>query len=195
MWKDSIFLTFRNGTAGEYPLAEVNVKFDGEEYQVIAALVQDLAEVVLLGRDAPLHKHMVKRLSEEEQISLMHQLARDNKTELEIKDKDKAFAVSTRSQQRGELHQEGAEGHQNKEHQNEEHHGYQEEELGQTEKQGEEKHHEERYYQEGEHYEAQHHQGEEQYQEQHREEQYQEDQKEEQHEGGRQHQEDQKDHL
>ena len=47
--QESIRVTFGNGTGGEYPLATVKVKFYGEEYDVKAAVVQDLAEEVLLG--------------------------------------------------------------------------------------------------------------------------------------------------
>ena len=50
-----------------------------------AAVVQDLVEEVLLGRDVPLHKHMVKRLPRGEQMDLMRQL----KVQLEEKPEDK----------------------------------------------------------------------------------------------------------
>ena len=39
------------------------------------AIVQDLTEEVLLGRDVPLHNHMVKHLPRGEQMELLHQLA------------------------------------------------------------------------------------------------------------------------
>ena len=48
--KESIKVTFGNGASGEYPLATVKVKFDGEEHNIKGAVVQDLAEEVLLGR-------------------------------------------------------------------------------------------------------------------------------------------------
>ena len=51
---------------------------DGEEYQVKAAVVRDLSEEVLLGRDVPLHRHMVKCLSKTEHLDLLRQLAKDN---------------------------------------------------------------------------------------------------------------------
>ena len=67
-----------------------------------AAIVQDLAEEVLLGRDVPLHKHMVKRLPKGEQMELLRQLTRDNKVQLKEKpeDDEKAQAVVTRVQER-----------------------------------------------------------------------------------------------
>ena len=65
--KESIVVTFGNGTSGEYPLAPIRVKID-EEYCVKVAVVQDLAEEVLLGRDVPLQKHMVKHLPQEGQM-------------------------------------------------------------------------------------------------------------------------------
>ena len=49
------------------------------------AIVQDLAEKVLLGRDVSLHKHMVKRLPRGEQMDLLRQL----KVKLEVKLEDK----------------------------------------------------------------------------------------------------------
>ena len=58
--EESISVTFGNGTSGEYPLATVKIAFDGEEYQVRAAVVQGLAEDVLLGRDVPLHRHIAR---------------------------------------------------------------------------------------------------------------------------------------
>ena len=64
--------------------------------------MQDLAEEVLLGRDVPLHKHMVKRLPRGEQMELLHQLARDNKVQLKERpeDDERALAVVTRAQER-----------------------------------------------------------------------------------------------
>ena len=53
--EETIVVTFGNGATGEYPLASIKVKMDGKEYQVKAAVVMDLAEEVLLGRDVPLH--------------------------------------------------------------------------------------------------------------------------------------------
>ena len=73
-----------------------------------AAIVQDLAEEVLLGRDVPLHKHMVKRLSKEDQLELLQQLAKDNGIQLEerpdISDQERVLAVLTRAQKK-KLHQ------------------------------------------------------------------------------------------
>ena len=40
------------------------MKIDEEEYCVKVGIVQDLTEEVLLGRDVPLHKHMVKCLDD-----------------------------------------------------------------------------------------------------------------------------------
>ena len=62
----TIIITFGNVATSEYPLASIKVKMDGEEYQVKAAVVRDLAEEVLLGRVVPLHQHMVKCLSKTE---------------------------------------------------------------------------------------------------------------------------------
>ena len=62
--EESIRVSFGNGTTGEYPLAKVRIMFDGEEYQVNAAVVQGLADV-LLGWDVPLHLHIAKRLPKE----------------------------------------------------------------------------------------------------------------------------------
>ena len=58
-----------------------------------AAIVQDLAEEVLLGRDVPLHKHMVKRLPKGEQMDLLHQLARDNEVQLEERPEDEKHGL------------------------------------------------------------------------------------------------------
>ena len=77
--EETIVVTFGNGTSGEYPLALVRVKIDNEEYCVKAATFDE----VLLGRDVPLHKHMVKRLSKEDQMELLQQLAKDNRIQLE----------------------------------------------------------------------------------------------------------------
>ena len=103
----SIVVTFGNGTSGEYPLATIKVKVDDKEYCLEAAVVQDLVEEVLLGRDVPLCKHLVKRLPREEQMELLQQLARDNRVRLEEvqleerpKEDDKALAVVTRAQKR-----------------------------------------------------------------------------------------------
>ena len=61
-------VTFGNGITGIYPLASVTVDFDGVEYQVEAAVVE---EDVLLRRDVLLHRHIVKRLPREEQMELL----------------------------------------------------------------------------------------------------------------------------
>ena len=52
--KETIVVTFGNGATGKYPLAFIKVKIN-KEYKVKAAVVKDLAEEVLLGRDVPLH--------------------------------------------------------------------------------------------------------------------------------------------
>ena len=100
----SIVVTFGNGTSGENPLATIKVKVDDKEYCLEAAIVQDLVEEVLLGRDVPLCKHLVKRLPREEQVELLQQLARENRVGLEEvqleerpKEDDKALAVVTRA--------------------------------------------------------------------------------------------------
>uniref|UniRef100_A0A1X7SHV8 CCHC-type domain-containing protein n=1 Tax=Amphimedon queenslandica TaxID=400682 RepID=A0A1X7SHV8_AMPQE len=101
--KETIGVTFGNGTYGEYPLASVRITFDGEDYQVKAAVVQGLAEDVLLGRDVPLHKHMAKRLPKSEQIELLKQLAKKHQIDIgEIKESEDelALAVMTRAQRR-----------------------------------------------------------------------------------------------
>ncbi len=97
--EESIRVTFGNGTAGEYPLATVKVKFDGEEYTVKAAVVENLAEEVLLGRDVPLHRHIVKRLPKEEQVELIKQLAEDNHMCVQ---EGTALAVTTRAQKKSD---------------------------------------------------------------------------------------------
>ena len=66
---------------------------DNEEYCVEAEVVQDLVEEVLLGRDVPLCKHMVKRLPREEQMGLLRQLARDNRIQLEGRPKENSTAL------------------------------------------------------------------------------------------------------
>ena len=53
------------------PIATIMVRIDDEEYCLEAAVVQDLVEEVLLGRDVPLCKHMVKCLPQEEQMDLL----------------------------------------------------------------------------------------------------------------------------
>ena len=104
--EETITVTFGNETSGEYPLATVQVMFDGEEYNVKAAVVQGLPEDVLLGRHVPLHKHMVKRLPRE-QMELLRQLARDHEVPIKeavsdekITEGEAVLAVTTRSQQK-----------------------------------------------------------------------------------------------
>ena len=80
--EETIVVTFCIGAFDKYLLAPVRVKIDEEEYWVKAAIVQDVAEEVLLGKDVPLHKHMVKHLPRGEQMELLCQLARDNKVQL-----------------------------------------------------------------------------------------------------------------
>ncbi len=97
--KETITVTFGNGTSGEYPLAPVT--FDGEEYNVKAAVVQGLPEDVLLGRDVPLHKHIVKRLPKKDQVELLKQLARDHQVTLEdCTEEETVLAVTTRAQKK-----------------------------------------------------------------------------------------------
>ena len=98
---ESIKVTFGNGTSGEYPLASVRVKLDNEEYQVKVAIVHDLAEEVLLGRDVPLHKHIVRCLPKEEQMDLLCQIVRENKEVLRSEENTgTALSVMTRAQKR-----------------------------------------------------------------------------------------------
>ena len=79
-----IVVTFGNSTSGEYPLATINVKIDHEECRLEAVVIPNLVEEVLLGRDVPLCKHLVKRLPRKEQMELLRQLAGDkNKIQLE----------------------------------------------------------------------------------------------------------------
>ena len=102
--EQSIVVTFGNGISGEYLLAQVRVKIDDEEYCVKAAIVENLAEEVLLGRDVPLHKHMVRWLTRSEQMDLLRQLAKDNEVQLatESENTESVLAVMTRLR-RGEL--------------------------------------------------------------------------------------------
>ena len=96
--KETITVTFGNGASGEYPLAPVQVVFDGEQYRVKAAVV-GLPEDVLLGRDVPLHKHMVRRLPKEEQMELLHQVANEHEVRIQEKTEDEStLAVMTRAQ-------------------------------------------------------------------------------------------------
>ena len=98
----SIVVTFGNGTFSEYPLATITVKIDGEEYYLEAAVVQDLVEEALLGRDVPFCKHMVKCLLQEEQMELLQQLAKHHQIQLEERPKEsgEALAVVTRAQKK-----------------------------------------------------------------------------------------------
>ena len=100
--KQTIVATFANGASGKYPLAPVKVKIDEKVYCVKAAILQDLVQEVLLGRDVPLHKHMVKCLPRGEQMELLHQLARDNEVKLDEKPEndERALAVVARGQER-----------------------------------------------------------------------------------------------
>ena len=100
--EESISVTFGNGTSGEYPLATVKIAFDGEEYQVRAAVVQGLAEDVLLGRDVPLHRHIARRLPKEEQVELLKQLAKEHKISIgeNAEGDGTVLAVVTRAQKR-----------------------------------------------------------------------------------------------
>ena len=80
--EESIKVTFGNGASGEYPLATVRVKFDGEEYNVKAPVVQDLAEEVLLGREVPLlantnHIRIEEVAVEETAIQVMTRAQKD----------------------------------------------------------------------------------------------------------------------
>ena len=98
---ESIVITFGSGTSGEYPLPPFRVKIDGEEYCLKDAIVQNLASEVLLGRDVPLQKHIVKRLPKWEQMDLLHHLARENEVQLEERPEDKkALAVVTHAEER-----------------------------------------------------------------------------------------------
>ena len=78
------------------------MKINDEEYCLEAAVVQDLVEEVLLGRDVPLCKHMVKCLPQEEQMGLPQQLARDNRIQLEGRPKKdgRSLTVVIRSQKK-----------------------------------------------------------------------------------------------
>ena len=78
--------------------------FDDDECYIRAAVVPDLAEEVLLGRDVPLHKHTVCRLPETDQMALLQQLARAHG--VEISKDDVALAVTTRAQLRTKKNQE-----------------------------------------------------------------------------------------
>ena len=107
----SIVITFGNGTYGEYPLAAINVKVDNQEYCLEAAVVQDLAAELLLGRDVPLCKHMVKSLPREEQVELLQQLAKENgvrlkEVRLEERPTEKTLTVATRAQKRAQSQEE-----------------------------------------------------------------------------------------
>ena len=53
---------------------QLQALIDEEEYCIKATIVQDLAEKVTLGRDVPLHKHMVERLPKGKQMDLLRQL-------------------------------------------------------------------------------------------------------------------------
>ena len=72
----------------------------------LPCIVQDLE--VLLGRDMPLHKLMVKRLSKEDQMEVLQQLAKDNGIQLEGRpdniEQERVLAVLTRAQKK-KLHQ------------------------------------------------------------------------------------------
>ena len=79
----SIVVIFGNGTSGQYLVATINVKIDEEEYCLRVVVVPNLVKEVLLGRDIPLCKHLVRCLPREEQIELLQQLARDNEVQVE----------------------------------------------------------------------------------------------------------------
>ena len=100
--KDKIRVTFGNQSSGEYPLANVRIIFDNEEYCVEAAVVENLAEDVLLGQDVPLHKHMVKRLSKEEQLELLRQLKKDNEDQAEKSVEGEILMAKTRAMRKKE---------------------------------------------------------------------------------------------
>ena len=100
--KDKIRVTFGNQSSGEYPLANVRIIFDNEEYCVEAAVVENLAEDVLLGQDVPLHKHMVKRLSKEEQLELLRQLKKDNEDQAEESVEGEILMAKTRAMRKKE---------------------------------------------------------------------------------------------
>ena len=119
--EESIRVTFGNGTTGEYFLATVKVKFDGEEYDVKAAVVKDLAEEVLLGRDVPLHRHVMKRLPKKEQVELLRQLAKSNNiyiledTALAVVTQVRKKKLDQRSNNRTQDDTEGKKTHQDEE--------------------------------------------------------------------------------
>ena len=100
--EETIVITFGNGASDKYSLAPIRVKIEEEEYCVKATIVQDLAEVVLLGRDVPLHKYMVKCLPRGKQMELLHQLGRDNNVQLEERpeDDERALAVVSHAPER-----------------------------------------------------------------------------------------------
>ena len=93
--EETVVVTFGNVASDKYPLPLIRVKNDDEEYCVEAAILQDLADEVLLGRDIPQHKHMVKCLPKGEHMALLQQLAGDNKVQLNEKPKDVAGSRRT----------------------------------------------------------------------------------------------------
>ena len=97
------------------------MKFDGEEYDVKAAVVKDLAEEVLLGRDVPLHRHVMKRLPKKEQVELLRQLAKSNNiyiledTALAVVTQVRKKKLDQRSNNRTQDDTEGKKTHQDEE--------------------------------------------------------------------------------
>ena len=55
-----------NGHQATFPIARVQIKVDGEIYNVEAAVTLHLPEDMLLGMDVPLMKHIARRLREDE---------------------------------------------------------------------------------------------------------------------------------
>ena len=73
------------------------MKFDGEEYDVKAAVVQDLAEEMLLGRDVPLHRHIAKRLPKKRTGGIVVTTSKSNNICIP---EDTALAVMTRARKK-----------------------------------------------------------------------------------------------
>ena len=100
-----------NGQKTKYSVARVKIVLDGKEYNREVAVAADLPEDVLLGVDVPLVRHILPRLSKEEQqealktlqSTIQQQTKQPDQTDLTVL--GQMLADQTGPQQTGQLHQ------------------------------------------------------------------------------------------
>ena len=86
-----------NGQIAQYPVARVTIKLDGEEYvqKVVVA-----ADLLLLGVNVPIKKHLVKCLGSQEAHLLQALQHGKNGMQQELSTKESSYVTTTRAQVR-----------------------------------------------------------------------------------------------